>query len=216
MMIEGIHWLGHDTFRIDGSSTVYVDPWKLPAGAPPADVILVTHDHFDHFSIGDIRAIARPGTIVVGPPSVTAALVQVEGIAPVTIEAGLTVSAGSASVTAVPAYNTDKFRTPGEPFHPREAGGVGYVVELDGRRIYHAGDTDAVPEMRDVHCDVALMPVGGTFTMTAEEAAAACDLIDAAVAVPMHYGDIVGSRADAKRFAEMSRLPVTILMIERC
>jgi L-ascorbate metabolism protein UlaG (beta-lactamase superfamily) len=215
-MIEGIHWLGHDTFRIDGSSTVYVDPWKLPVGAPPADVVLVTHDHFDHFSIDDIRAVSRPGTVVVGPSSVTAALEGVEDITPVTIAEGLTVSAASASVTAVPAYNTDKFKRPGEPFHPRGAGGVGYIVELDGRRIYHAGDTDAVPEMRDVHCDVALLPVGGTFTMTAEEAAAACDLIDAAVAVPMHYGDIVGKRSDAKRFAEMSRLPVTILMIERC
>lgn len=215
-MIEGIHWLGHDTFRIDGSSTVYVDPWKLPAGAPPADVILITHDHFDHFSKDDIAAIAQPGTVVVGPASVTHALTGIKGVAPVTIAAGQTVDVGTALVTAVPAYNVDKFRSPGEPFHPREAGGVGYVVELDGRRIYHAGDTDSVPEMRDVHCDVALLPVGGTFTMTAEEAAAACDLIDAAVAVPMHYGDIVGSRADAKRFAEMSRLPVTILMIERC
>lgn len=215
-MIEGIHWLGHDTFRIEGSSTVYIDPWKLPAGAPPADVILVTHDHFDHFSKDDIKAIARPGTIVVGPASVTRALKHIEGISAVTVTAGQTVTVGTASVTAVPAYNVNKFRTRDEPFHPREAGGLGYVLELDGRRIYHAGDTDAIPEMRDVHCDVALLPVGGTYTMTAEEAAAACDLVDAAVAVPMHYGDLVGSRADAQRFAEMSRLPVTILMIERC
>lgn len=215
-MIKGIHWLGHDTFRIEGSSTVYVDPWKLPASAPPADVILVTHEHFDHFSQDDIALIARPGTMVIGPASVTVGLKQVEGLTVVTIEAGQTVDAGQASVTAVPAYNTNKFRAPGVPFHPREAGGLGYVVELDGRRIYHAGDTDAIPEMRDVRCDVALLPIGGTYTMTAAEAAEACEVISAAAAVPMHYGDIVGSRADATRFAELCPLPVTILLLERC
>jgi L-ascorbate metabolism protein UlaG (beta-lactamase superfamily) len=214
-MIEGIHWLGHDTFRIEGSSTLYVDPWKLPANAPLADAILITHDHFDHFSPEDIAAIARPGTLIVGPASVTAGLKQAEGLATVTIESGQTVTAATASVTAVPAYNTSKFREPGVPFHPREAGGLGYVIELDGRRIYHAGDTDAIPEMRDVRCDVALLPIGGTYTMTAAEAAAACDYISAAVVVPMHYGDIVGNRSDATRFAELCRLPVTILFVER-
>ena len=215
-MIEGIHWLGHDTFRIEGSSTLYVDPWKLPANAPPADVILITHDHVDHFSTEDIAAIARPGTLIVGPASVTVGLKQAEGLTTVTIESGQTVTAATASVTAVPAYNTSKFREPGVPFHPREAGGLGYVIDLDGRRIYHAGDTDAIPEMRDVRCDVALLPIGGTYTMTAAEAAAACELISAAVVVPMHYGDIVGSRSDAARFAELCRLPVTILFVDRC
>jgi L-ascorbate metabolism protein UlaG (beta-lactamase superfamily) len=215
-MIEGIHWLGHDTFRIDGSSTVYVDPWKLPANAPLADVILVTHDHFDHFSPDDIAAITRLGTIVVGPASVTDELRQIDGLTALTIEAGQTVDAATATVTAVPAYNTDKFREPGVLIHPPEAGGLGYVIDLDGRRVYHAGDTDAIPEMRDVRCDVALLPIGGTFTMTVVEAAAACDLISAAVVVPMHYGDIVGSRSDATRFAELCRLPVRILFVERC
>ena len=215
-MIEGIHWLGHDTFRIEGSSTLYVDPWKLPANAPPADVILITHDHFDHYSPDDIAAVARPGTLIVGPASVTAALKQVEGLSTLTIESGQTVTAATASVTAVPAYNTSKFREPGVPFHPREAGGLGYVIDLDGRRVYHAGDTDVIPEMREVRCDVALLPIGGTYTMTVPEAAAACELISAAVVVPMHYGDIVGSRSDAARFAELCRLPVKILFVERC
>jgi L-ascorbate metabolism protein UlaG (beta-lactamase superfamily) len=211
-MIEDIHWLGHDTFRLDGSSTVYIDPWKLPAGAPPADVILVTHDHFDHFSSADIARIATPHTIVVGPASVTAA---VEGLTAVSISAGQTVRAATAIITAVPAYNVDKFSQPGQVFHPRDAGGLGYVVELDGRRIYHAGDTDAIEEMRGIRCDVALLPVGGTYTMTAEEAAGACDLIAAVAAVPMHFGDIVGSKDDADRFAQLCRTPTTILPLEK-
>ncbi len=215
-MIDGIHWLGHDTFRIEGSSIVYFDPWKLPRSAPPADVILVTHEHYDHFSVKDIEAVSHQGTVLVGPSSVTSALENVKGLSLITIEAGQTVQAGAVTVTAFPAYNTDKFRSPGEPFHPRQAGGLGYVIDMDGRRIYHAGDTDRIPEMGAVYCDVAFLPIGGTYTMTVDEAAIACELIHASVAVPMHYGDIVGNRADAARFAEASRLPVTILVLERC
>ena len=207
-MLEHIHWLGDDTFRLDGSSTVYIDPWKLPAGARPADLILVTHDHFDHFSAADIARIGSAATTLIGPAAVTG---QVSSLTTVTLAPGEAATVGGVTVTAVPAYNLDKFRSAGEPYHPREAGYLGYVVEMDGRRIYHAGDTDAIPEMSAVRCDVALLPVGGTYTMTAEEAAAACEELDAAAAVPMHFADIVGSRADAERFRELCRIPVTIL-----
>lgn len=210
-MIENIHWLGHDTFRLDGSSTVYIDPWKLSAGAPRADLVLVTHDHFDHFSPDDIARVAAPRTTLIGPASVTAA---VEGVATLTLRAGEAATVGGVTVTAVPAYNIDKFRGPGELFHPPDAGGLGYVVELDGRRIYHAGDTDAIPEMREVRCDVALLPVSGTYVMTAEEAAEACRMISAAAVVPMHFGDIVGTAADAARFEGLCGSPVTILPLE--
>lgn len=211
-MLENIHWLGHDAFRIDGSVTVYIDPWKLPPGPPPAGLVLVTHDHFDHLSLPDIEAIAGPDTVVVGPASATG---QVRGLETVTVAPGDSVSVAGADVLAVPAYNVDKFRAPGRPYHPRASGGVGYVVALDGVRYYHAGDTDVVPEMAEVRCDVALLPVGGTFTMTWEEAAGACGLIDAQVAVPMHYGDIVGGIGDAERFRDQCRVPVTILPQER-
>lgn len=206
-MAENISWLGHDSFRIEGSRTVYIDPWKLSAGAPPADVVLVTHDHFDHLSKDDIARISKPGTVVVGPREVTR---QVKGETR-TIAAGETLEVAGVKVRAVPAYNTDKFREPGHVFHPRSDGKVGFVVELDGRRIYHAGDTDAIPEMEGLAVDVALLPVGGTFTMTAEEAAGACALLEAEVVVPMHWGDIVGSRDDAERFERLCRLPVKIL-----
>ena len=210
-MIENIHWLGHDSFRLEGSSTVYIDPWKVGPGAPPADLILVTHDHYDHLSADDIARLATAQTTVIGPAAVTD---QLEGLRVVTVAPGDTVTIGPVVVTAVPAYNIDKFRAPGEVFHPREAGYVGYVVELDGRRIYHAGDTDAIPEMRDVRCDVALLPVSGTYVMTADEALEAVGMISATVVVPMHFGDIVGSEADAARLKRSSPVPVEILPLE--
>jgi L-ascorbate metabolism protein UlaG (beta-lactamase superfamily) len=206
-MAENIAWLGHDSFRIEGSRTVYVDPWKIASGAPQADVILVTHDHFDHLSKDDIARLRKPDTVVVGPEEVTS---QVAGETR-TIAVGQTIEVGGVTVTAVPAYNTDKFRGPGQVFHPRADGKVGYVVELDGRRIYHAGDTDAIAEMDDIEVDVALLPVSGTYVMTADEAAQACDRIRAELVIPMHYGDIVGSAADARRFKERCPLPVEIL-----
>jgi L-ascorbate metabolism protein UlaG (beta-lactamase superfamily) len=211
-MIENIHWLGHDSFRLDGSSTVYIDPWKLSAEACPADLILVTHDHFDHFSTDDIARVATSRTTLIGPASVTE---QVGGVAAVTLSAGETATVGGVTVTAVPAYNIDKFRRPGEVFHPRAAGGLGYIVELDGCRIYHAGDTDAIPEMREVRCDVALLPVSGTYVMTAEEAAGACRMISAAAVAPMHFGDIVGTPADAARFESLCGIPVAVLPREQ-
>jgi L-ascorbate metabolism protein UlaG (beta-lactamase superfamily) len=211
-MIENIHWLGHDSFRLDGSSTVYIDPWKLSAGAPRADLVLITHDHFDHFSPDDIMRVAVPRTTLIGPASVTA---QIDGVAVVTLSAGEKATVGGVTVTAVAAYNLDKFRQLGQVFHPPAAGGLGYIVELDGRRIYHAGDTDAIPEMRDVRCDVALLPVSGTYVMTAEEAAEACRMIAAAVVVPMHFGDIVGTADDAARFEALCGTPVTVLPLEQ-
>jgi L-ascorbate metabolism protein UlaG (beta-lactamase superfamily) len=211
-MIENIHWLGHDSFRLDGSSTVYIDPWKLSAGAPRADLVLITHDHYDHFSPDDIMRVAAPRTTLIGPASVTA---QIDGVAAVTLSAGEKATVGGVTVTAVAAYNLDKFRQPGQVFHPRAAGGLGYIVELDGRRIYHAGDTDAIPEMRDVRCDVALLPVSGTYVMTAEEAAEACRMISAAAVVPMHFGDIVGTANDAARFEALCGTPVTVLPLEQ-
>jgi L-ascorbate metabolism protein UlaG (beta-lactamase superfamily) len=211
-MLENIHWLGHDTFRLDGSVTVYVDPWKLPPGQPPAGLVLVTHDHFDHLSLPDIAAVAGPDTVVVGPAAVTG---QVKGRSTVTLAPGESAEVAGAVVEAVPAYNLDKFRAPGQPFHPREAGSVGFILTLDGVRYYHAGDTDAIPEMRDVRCDVALLPVSGTYVMTSEEACRACDMVVARCAVPMHYGDIVGGADDAERFREDCSIPVTILPLER-
>jgi L-ascorbate metabolism protein UlaG (beta-lactamase superfamily) len=207
-MIENIHWLGHDSFRIDGSSTVYIDPWKVPRAAPKADVILVTHDHYDHLSPDDIHRLATPATVVVGPPVVTAKIRDLETI---TMRAGDTVDVGTAEVIAVPAYNVDKFRAPGEVYHPKSAGHLGYIVAMDGATVYHSGDSDMIPEMEGIEVDVALVPVSGTYVMTADEAVVACGVIRARTVVPMHYGDIVGSAADARRLAERCGAAVVIL-----
>jgi L-ascorbate metabolism protein UlaG (beta-lactamase superfamily) len=206
-MVEGIEWLGHDSFRISGSKVVYVDPWKLAPGAPPADVILITHDHFDHFSKEDIGAISGPATVVVGPPQVTAQL----GGQTLAVRTGDSVDAGGIKVTAVAAYNTNKFASPGKVFHEKGGDNVGYVFELDGRRIYHAGDTDSIPEMEDIDVDVALLPVSGTYVMTAGEAAEACHVLKAKVVIPMHYGEVAGTPADAERLSRICRYPVEVL-----
>jgi len=195
-MLEGIHWLGHASFRIDGAQVIYIDPWKLKQ-PKPADLILVTHAHFDHLSPEDIAKISQPGTVVVCPASCADAVSgDVRVIAP-----GESLRVGDVLVEAVPSYNVDK------PNHPKAAGNVGYIVEVvgdvaqpRGQRIYHAGDTDLIPEMSQVRCDVALLPVGGTYTMNAEEAAQAVARIKPKAVVPMHWGDVVGSKRDVERF----------------
>jgi len=199
-MLEGIHWLGHASFRIDGDQTIYIDPWKLRE-PQPADLILITHGHHDHLSPEDIARVAGPKTVVVCPEGVARNLAgDVRHLC-----AGESLQVGSIHVSAVPSYNTDK------PNHPREQGNVGYVVTAGSRSIYHAGDTDLIPEMANVSCDVALLPVGGTYTMNAQQAAQALGLIRPSVAIPMHWGDIVGSKRDAQEFARLA--PVTVKVV---
>ena len=192
-MLDNIHWLGHASFRLEiPGSVVYLDPRNIK-NPVPADVVLITHGHFDHLSVDDIAAISKPGTVIVCPSScVSKVKGDVRAVAP-----GDTLHLGAITVEAVPAYNTNK------PNHPRNAGNVGYVVELGGQRIYCAGDTDLIPEMADIRCDVALLPVGGTYTMNAEEAAQAAGKIKPLYAVPMHWGDLVGTRQDAERFVKL-------------
>jgi len=206
-MVDNVSWLGHDSFRLSGSQIIYIDPWHIAAGAPPADIILVTHEHADHFDKDDIARISQPATVIVGPAEVTA---QVDGDTR-TVAPGDTVAIAGVTVRAVPAYNTDKFREPGVVFHPRADAKVGYVVELDGTTYYHAGDTDVIDEMSEIDVDVAMIPVSGTYVMTADEAARACGKLHAGVVVPMHYDTIVGSLAEAQHFAELCPLPVEIL-----
>jgi L-ascorbate metabolism protein UlaG (beta-lactamase superfamily) len=192
-MTDNLHWLGHDSFRIDGPPVVYVDPFQLPDGLPPADLILITHDHFDHLSPADVAKIHRKTTVVVAPKEVVAKL-----SVPVTpIAVGESTKAAGITIKAVAAYNTDK------TFHPKADGKVGFIFTVGGVTYYHAGDTDVIPEMNGLAPDVALLPVSGTYVMTADEAAKAARAIKPKTAVPMHYGAIVGSDADANRFAKL-------------
>ncbi len=199
-LLTKMRWLGHDSFLLEGPPTIYFDPWRLPTGLPPADIVLVSHEHFDHCSPDDIARISGPGTVIVAAQTAASRL---KGDVRV-LHPGEQVTIGQVTIKAVPAYNVNKFRSPGVPFHPREAQHNGYVVTVEGERVYFAGDTDHIPEMAEIECDVALLPVSGTYVMTAEEAAQAAKAIRPRVAVPMHYGaGVVGSANDAQRFAEL-------------
>lgn len=201
-MKEHFTRVNHDCFRITfGELTIYTDPYKVPPGAPPADLVLVSHDHFDHLSQEDIDRIWRKGTEIVAPPACEGKLTQPMRI----LRAGESVTVRGVKVDAVPAYNTNKH------FHPKSAGYVGYVFEVAGARIYFAGDTDVIPEMAGLEVDVALLPVSGTYVMTPTEAATAARSMTAKLVIPMHYGDIIGTADDARAFAKAYGGEVAIL-----
>lgn len=202
-MADHIFWLGHDSFRLKGEKVVYVDPWKLAAGAEQADVILVTHDHYDHFSADDLVKLSKVDTVVVAPQAVAQ---KFDGKVTV-VKPGDKLTANGVNIEVVPAYNSNK------KFHPKAAGYVGYIVTLNGKRIYHTGDTDLIPEMAQIQCDIALLPVSGTYVMTAIEAAEAANTLKPALAIPMHYGDpaVVGTRSDAEEFRRLAKVPVELL-----
>lgn len=194
---RGITWLGHASFRLERRvgrrlKVVYIDPWRVPGEPQDADVILITHPHFDHLSLPDIHKVAKGTTVIVGPPD---CLKEVTGTTRA-VKPGDHLELDGVGVDVVPAYNTNK------PYHPKANQWVGYVVELGKVRIYHAGDTDVIPEMHAIRADVALVPVSGTYVMNADEAFMAVSFIDPKLAIPMHYGSIVGSEADAQRFKE--------------
>lgn len=200
-----IHWLGHDAFRIDADPVIYFDPFQLKAAEPKADIIFITHDHYDHFSKEDVDKLLKPGTTVV---SIAKVLKDIPGAEKVLVKPGDQVTVKDIAVEVVPAYNVDK------DFHPKSAGYVGYIVTIDGVRVYHAGDVDVIPEMANFDVDIAILPVSGTFVMTAEEAVQAVKSIDPKLAIPMHYGAIVGGIADAEHFARACPVEAVILKKE--
>ena len=197
-----IVWLGHDCFRIDGDKIVYFDPYQISPGAK-ADLILVTHEHFDHCSPGDIAKIQKPETVIVTEKD---SAKKLEGNVKV-VRPGQTIDVDEIKIEAVPAYNTDK------TFHPKENGWLGFIVDMEGVRIYHAGDTDFIPEMNQFEVDIALLPVSGTYVMTAVDAIEAALAIRPKLAIPMHYGAIVGGDQDAKDFKIALEGKVEVLVL---
>jgi len=202
--IDKIQWLGHDSFRIDGAKTVYLDPFQI-AGGPAADLILVSHDHFDHCSPEDIEKIRGPKTTIVTEKD---SAKKLKGDVRV-MKPGDSLELGDVKIEALPAYNTDK------DFHPRKKGWLGFVVEMERVRIYHAGDTDLIPEMNDLKVDIALLPVSGTYVMTAEQAVKAALAIQPRLAIPMHYGAIVGDEQDAIRFKKALEGKIEVRILEK-
>lgn len=190
-MTKNIHWLGHDTFKITGEKVIYTDPFKIKK-KDSADIILITHEHYDHCSPEDVKKLQGPNTVIVTPADCAAKLRGTIKI----VKPGDTIEVSGIRIEAVPSYNTNK------QFHTRDRGWVGYIFTVSGERIYVAGDTDYIPEMKTFKADIALLPVSGTYVMTADEAVQAALDIKPKAAIPMHYGSIVGSTDDAKKFAE--------------
>ncbi len=193
-MLERFTWFRQAAFRYaDDERTIYIDPWGTGEDEPPADLILITHAHEDHLQPTEIERLRAAGTTIVAPHDVAAELPgDVTPVAP-----GETHQVAGVRFTTVPAYNTAEERL---QMHPKANRWVGYVLELPGGTYYHAGDTDHAPELDDIKTDVAFLPIGGTYTMDVPQAAGLAKSIAPRIAVPMHYGFVVGSAGDGERF----------------
>lgn len=202
-----IEWLGHAAFKLKAAKKIiYVDPYQLTRGEE-ADIILITHSHYDHCSQADIEKIAKDGTIIICTADCQSKITRIsKKIRLEPIEPGIELNLDDLKIRAVEAYNTNK------KFHLKNEYWVGYIIQFDNTIIYHAGDTDLIKEMEKLtgygkkgNFFISLLPVGGTYTMNAEEAAEAASLIKPSLAIPMHYGSIIGSRSDAERFVQLCK-----------
>lgn len=201
-----IKWLGHSGIRLNNSKIVYIDPYNIQTGEK-ADIILITHSHYDHCSIADMEKIIKDGTKIIVPADCQSKITKFDKkIEMSIIEPGEEIDLGKVKIKAVQSYNLDK------EFHDKNEGWLGYIIKMDNIIIYHAGDTDLIPEMNNLtgfgkqgNKFIALLPVGGKFTMTAEEAAEAVKIIKPTIAAPIHYGSIIGEEADADRFIKLCR-----------
>ena len=199
-MIENVEVLCHSSIKMKNKNIIiYIDPFKIDKNYNDADIIFITHDHYDHYSEDDIDKVRKFNSIFVIPDDLLPKLLE-KGINQeniFTLDSGDTEIIDGIKVEAVPAYNTNK------TFHPKENGWVGYIITLDDIRYYIAGDTDITEENRKVKCDVAFVPVGGTYTMDFKEAAQLINEIQPKIAVPIHYGSVVGTKQDATDFIKL-------------
>jgi len=201
-VLERFTWFKQSAFRYDGEgAVVYIDPWGVE-GEVPADVIFVTHAHFDHYDPGEIQRVRHERTKLVAPRDVAR---ELSGDV-TAVEPGDSLEVAGMSVQAVPAYNVREDRI---DKHPKRNKWVGYVIELGGTAYYHAGDTDHAPELSDIRTDVAFLPIGGTYTMDPAEAGGLARAISPRKAVPMHYGFVVGSPSDVETF-RLAASPVEV------
>jgi L-ascorbate metabolism protein UlaG (beta-lactamase superfamily) len=203
MEIDGINlkWLGHSGFLIINSKVIYIDPYNIKTSSEKADFILITHSHYDHCSVADMQKIIKEGTKIVIPADCQSKITRFK--VPIDIEIiepNQEINFGDLKLSTLPAYNLDK------PFHSKEESWVGYLIKMNDLLIYHAGDTDFIPEMQKLTGYnkrlIALLPIGGRFTMNSEEALEAVKTIKPFLAIPMHYGSIVGTKEDAQEFKE--------------
>ena len=198
-MLNNIEVLYHSSIRINKEKTIYIDPFKIDRNYNDADIIFITHDHYDHYSEEDIDKVINENTVIVIPEELLTKVLK-KGInkeAIVTVEPNKKYMVQGIKFETISAYNTNK------TFHPKENGWVGYIIIINGIRYYIAGDTDITEENRKVKCDVAFVPVGGTYTMDFKEAAQLINEMQPKVAVPIHYGSIVGTEQDAIDFIRL-------------
>ena len=198
-MLENIEVLHHSTIRISKNKVIYIDPFKIDKDYNDADIVFITHDHFDHYSEEDIDKVINENTTIIIPKELLTKILR-KGInknAVITVESNKEYMVQGIKFETIPAYNTNK------TFHPKENDWVGYIITLDGIRYYIAGDTDITEENRKVKCDVAFVPVGGTYTMDFKEAAQLINEIQPKIAVPIHYGSVVGTKQDATDFIKL-------------
>ncbi|MFC1568812.1 MBL fold metallo-hydrolase [bacterium] len=200
MDLDNIHWLGHACVKISGDTVIYIDPYHI-VSQEPADFIFITHEHYDHLSIEDIQKIRSDQTTLIVPKKNAGQFAgNVMGLNP-----GDQLSIQDVDIQAVPAYNI------GKPYHPKDRHYLGYIITIDDTKLYHAGDTDVIPEMETIKTDVAFLPVSGTYTMNAQEAAEAAELIRPKLAIPIHWGSVAGYRTDAELFNRLSQVRSFIL-----
>ena len=198
-MLENIEVLYHSSIRINKEKIIYIDPFKINKNYNDADIIFITHDHYDHYSEEDIDKVINENTTIIIPDELLTKLLR-KGInknAIITIEPNKNYMVQGIKFETISAYNTNK------TFHPKENGWVGYIIIINGIRYYIAGDTDITEENKQVKCDVAFVPVGGTYTMDFKEAASLINEIKPKIAIPIHYGSIVGTEQDAIDFIRL-------------
>ena len=198
-MLENIEVLYHSSIRINKEKTIYIDPFKIDRNYNDADIVFITHDHYDHYSEEDIDKVINENTTIIIPEELLTKLLKkvINKNAIITVEPNEKYVVQGIKFETIPAYNTNK------TFHPKENGWVGYIIIINGIRYYIAGDTDITEENKQVKCDVAFVPVGGTYTMDFKEAASLINEIKSKIAIPIHYGSIVGTEQDAIDFIRL-------------
>ena len=198
-MLEDIEVLYHSSIRINKGKLIYIDPYHIEKNYNDADMIFITHDHYDHYSEEDIDKVRKNNTIFIVPENLLNKLIK-KGINDeniITLDPGDAENIDGIKVEAIHSYNIDK------PFHPKKNNWLGYVIEIDGVRYYIAGDTDITEENKNIKCDVAFVPVGGKYTMNFSEATQLINIIKPKIAVPIHYGSVVGTNQDATDFIKL-------------
>jgi len=201
--MEKLKWYGHASFKISGEKVIYIDPWKIQ-DKEKADIILISHSHYDHFSLEDIKKIATRETEILMTPDCQSKLRDVPGRVTL-IYPGKKYNVKNILIETTPSYNINK------KFHPKENDWVGFIINSSGKRIFYTGDTDNISEIKNIKADIALIPISGTYVMDYKEAADLVNTMKPKIAIPYHYGDIVGTEQDALKFKKLAKIQVEIL-----